>query len=225
VGEQWSDLDVVTQEQLLRWAKRTARSPEEFTQLQADIVSGLGFSPLSGKVVALGLYDIERDLGVVYYVGDGSGAETVEGVYTYKERTESELLREFWEGAKHYDTFVTFNGRQFDVPFLMHRSGVAQIRPSVNLLEGRYPYQQKHCRHVDLLDELTFFGAMSRRPSLHMFCRAYGIKSPKGTVDGDAVAKLAANRQFFAIAQYSSQDVIATTELYKVWQAFFKPNP
>jgi hypothetical protein len=58
-----------------------------------------------------------------------------------------------------------------------------------------------------------------------MFCRAYGIKSPKDTVDGDAVARLAEDKQFFAIARYNSQDVVATTELYKVWQAFFKPNP
>ena len=220
VGEQWSGFDDVTKKTLTRWIDKTARTPEERKSLQDDIEAGLGFSPLTGFVVAIGLYDLERERGVVYYTGHGDSVDEEDGAYTYKQRTETEMLHEFWDGAKHYDTFVTFNGRSFDVPFLAHRSVVQGVKPTKNLLEGRYPSQQKSCRHVDLQDELTFFGAMYRRPSLHLFCRAYGIESPKEEVGGDDVAELFTNKKFRDIARYNARDVIATTALYQRWKEY-----
>lgn len=218
VGENWDELDEVTKYSLLRYVSRVAKNTDEKIVLEKDIKEGLGFSPLTGRIVALGLFDLERDKGVVYYTGPKEKEpDREENGYTYKVRSEEGLLAEFWQGAEHYDTFVTFNGRAFDAPFLFHRSAIYGIRPSKNLLEGRYPNQQKTVRHVDLQDELTFFGAMNRRPSLHLFCRAYGMESPKGEVCGDDVAKLYQNGEFLTIAKYNARDVLATTELYKKW--------
>ncbi len=218
VGENWEDLDEKTQKTLLRYANRVAKSEDERHCLQKDIKEGLGFSPLTGRVVSLGLFDLERDRGVIYYTGaEKANEDVVEGKYTYKVRSEEMLLQEFWQGAQHYDTFVTFNGRSFDAPFLFHRSAIYGIKPTRNLLEGRYPNQQKTVRHVDLQDELTFFGAMNRKPSLHLFCRAYGIESPKGEIDGDEVADLFKNGEYLTIAKYNARDVMATTDLYKKW--------
>ncbi len=222
VGEKWEDFDNVTKEVLTRWVNKTARNPDEKNALQEDIKAGLGFSPLTGFIVAIGLYDLERKQGVVYYAGEGNEKEEIDNEYTYKQRSEGEMLAEFWEGAKHYDTFVTFNGRGFDVPFLLHRSVVNNIKPTKNLMEGRYPSQQKSCRHVDLQDELTFFGAMYRKPSLHLFCRAYDIESPKGEVSGDDVAELFAHKKFRDIAHYNARDVVATTTLYQKWLEYLK---
>jgi len=220
VGERWEGLDEVTQTTLLRWVEHSGRSIEEKVALKDDVKSGLGFSPLTGFIVAIGLYDLERRSGVVYFTGSGTEADEKVGEYVYKQRSEAEMLSEFWDGARHYDTFVTFNGRGFDVPFLLHRSIANLVKPTKNLLEGRYPYQQKSCRHVDLQDELTFFGAMQRRPSLHLFCRAFDIVSPKAEVCGDDVAELFQHKKFRDIAHYNAKDVIATTALYKKWQDY-----
>ena len=221
VGEDWNTLDETTKKVLARWINKTARNEEEKQSLLQDLQMNLGFSPLTGFIVALGIFDLEREKGVVYYTGEGDGKER-EGIknFVFKERTERELLEEFWQGAEHYDTFVTFNGRAFDVPFLMHRSAAHGLRPTKNLLEGRYPYQQRSCRHLDLQDELTFFGAMSKRPSLHLFCRAYGVESPKEEGSGDDVAELFASKKFRDLATYNAGDVIATAELYKKWRDF-----
>jgi DNA polymerase elongation subunit (family B) len=221
VGEDWSTLDNTTKAVLTRWTDRVGKNAEEKLLLQNDIESGLGFSPLTGYIVAIGLYDLERKKGVIYYSGLGTELDEVEGEFTYKQRSETVMLREFWEGAAFYDTFVTFNGRSFDAPFLVHRSAINGIRPTKNLLEGRYPYQQRSCRHIDLQDELTFFGAMQRRPSLHLFCRAFGIESPKGEVGGDDVAPLFMEKKFRDIAHYNAKDVVATTLLYQKWVAFY----
>jgi len=220
VGESWEGLDKVTQAALLRWVEHSGRSIEEKVVLKDDIKAGLGFSPLTGFVVAIGIYDLERKSGVVYYSGHGNEADEKVGEYVYKQRSEANMLTEFWDGARHYDTFVTFNGRGFDVPFLLHRSIANLVKPTKNLLEGRYPYQQKSCRHVDLQDELTFFGAMQRRPSLHLFCRAFDIESPKAEVGGDDVAELFRNKKFRDIAHYNAKDVFATNALYKKWQDY-----
>lgn len=224
VGANWQDFDETTKQVLTRWIEKTSKNEQERDALLASLKAELGFSPLTGFIVAIGVYDVERKRGVVYYTGLGEEDDFVSEEFTYKQRSESEMLTEFWEGAKHYDTFVTFNGRSFDAPFLFHRSLAHDISPTKNLLEGRYPSQQRITRHVDLQDELTFFGAMMRRPSLHLFCWAYGIKSSKEEVGGDDVAELFHSKKFRDIALYNAKDVVATTELYKKWQQLAPQN-
>ncbi len=224
VGEPWDSLDDTTREVLTRWIVRTSKDEGERTVFLKDVQEGLGFSPLTGEVVAIGLYDLERAQGVVYYQSDEE-EDTEEGDFILKPRSEKEMLQDFWDGAKSYDTFVTFNGRGFDVPFLNLRSAIQGIRPTQDLMEGRYLYQQKHVRHVDLQDQMTFYGAMQRRPALHLFCRAFGIESPKAQgVAGDDVAELFHAKKFRDIACYNARDVIATTALYEKWLTYLAPH-
>jgi DNA polymerase elongation subunit (family B) len=225
VGEQWRDVDTTTKEVLTRWIERPAKSDEEKESQILDLRQSLGFSPLTGSIVAIGVYDLERKQGAVYFTGEGSEPDEEVGEYVLKHRSEKEMLEDFWEGAKSYDTFVTYNGRGFDVPFLLHRSVAQGVMPTCDLMEGRYLYQQKHVRHVDLQDQLTFYGAMFRKPSLHLFCRAYGIESPKSDgVSGDDVAELFSDGKFRDIARYNARDVTATTELYEKWLTYLAPE-
>lgn len=224
VGEQWDSLDDVTQDVLLRWINRTARTEEARDAEIKDLREGLGFSPLTGMIVAIGLYDLEHRQGVVYYQNSADEAETEHGAFLLKPRSERDMLEDFWEGAKEYDTFVTFNGRGFDVPFLNIRSAVHGIRPAHDLMQGRYLYQQRGAKHVDLQDQMTFYGAMLRRPSLHLFCRAFGIISPKGGgVTGDDVSSLFKTAKFKEIAEYNAKDVEATAQLYEKWLRHLAP--
>ncbi len=224
VGENWDSLDETTKGVLSRWVDRTAKTDDEHEAEMKDLREGLGFSPLTGEIVAIGLYDLERMQGVVYYQSEES-EESTEGGCTLKPRSEKEMLVALWEGAKEYDTFVTFNGRGFDVPFLNLRSAIHGIKPTRDLMDGRYLYQQKFVRHVDLQDQLTFYGAMHRRPSLHLFCRAFGIDSPKAAgVAGDDVALLFKSKQFRDIAKYNARDIVATAALYEKWLATLAPR-
>ena len=225
IGEDWDSFDETTQKVLSRWVERTAKSDEELDAGMKDLREGLGFSPLTGQIVAIGLYDLERKQGVVYYQTSEKDEEVEIGEYLLKPRSETEMLEAFWEGSREYDTFVTFNGRGFDVPFLNLRSAILGIRPTKDLMDGRYLYQQKVARHIDLQDQLTFYGAMYKRPSLHLFCRAFGIESPKAEgVAGDDVAELFKTKKFRDIAAYNARDVIATTELYKKWLKYLAPK-
>ena len=219
VGEDFDSLDETSQDVMTRWIKKESESGEGYTAALADLKNGMGFSPLTGQIVAIGVYDGERRKGAVYFQSSPKKTEKnfEEDGYKFEVMTEKEMLLKFWEVAEKYDTFVTFNGRQFDVPFLMVRSAVHGIRPSKNLLTNRYlSYQPGHARHIDLFDQLTFYGAMRKKGSLHLWCRAFGFESPKAQgVDGDDVKKLFDSGRSAEIARYNSRDLRATFELYR----------
>jgi DNA polymerase elongation subunit (family B) len=222
VGESWDSFDDTTKSALTNWIAQATHSKVDFEKEIARVKNQLSFSPLTGQVVALGMYDLERSRGAVYYVGDSPIESYTEGEFTYKARTEKELLEDFWEGARSYDVFVTFNGRAFDLPFLIHRSAICGVRSDTTLLGQRYLNRQAPPYHVDLLDELTFYGTMKRQ-SLHMYCRAYGIPSPKREGGGAEVSELFQTGRLRDLATYNARDVIATTELYKKWKQYLAP--
>lgn len=224
IGEDWNQLDETTQHLLTRWIEKEFAAGDEYDSALEDLKQGLGFSPLTGRVVAIGVLDVDKNQGAVYFDTAGnSGKEIKEGNFILKSMTEKEMLEAFWQGAEKYTEFISYNGRGFDAPFLAIRSAVHGIRPTRNLLEGRYPYQQRDCRHVDLQDELTFYGATQRKGGLHLWSRAFGIKSPKadGTT-GDDVARLFKEGKYEDIARYNTGDLLATKELYERWEKYVK---
>lgn len=208
VGEAWDSLDDITKRSITRKGDTPDSEPESYTG---------SFSPLLGQIVTLSLYDVERAQGAVYYVGDND-IDTTLGTYVLKQRSEQSLLSEFWEGATEYDAFVSWNGRRFDVPFLLHRSIAYGIHPTRELMKYRYLAQQSAPFHIDLKDELTFYGALSSYTNLHLFCRAYGIPSPQETgVSGSQIAELYREKKFRELANYSTANVAALTALYELW--------
>lgn len=223
VGEKFDELDAVSQESLTRWINKTADSDEEYKSQLEDIKNELGFSPLTGQIVAIGALDSQTEKGAVYFQNlETDSQESEEQGIKYKPRTEKAMLEQFWTLAENYKEFVSFNGRSFDVPFLMVRSAVHGIRPSVDLMSNRYLTSQKFgAKHIDLLDQLTFYGAMRKRGSLHLWTRAFGITSPKASgVGGDDVAGLFTSGDYLTIAKYNAGDLIATNKLFNIWQKF-----
>lgn len=214
IPHEWNSFDAYTKSALIRSA---GEAGEEGAK------SMLGLSPLTGGIVSVALYDVERRQGAVYFAGDGTGESERDGDFIIKERTEKEILEDFWEGVRGYDVFVTFNGRSFDIPFLLHRSVVHGLRPSHTFAQSRYLTKQSLPYHVDLMDELTMYGAMSKRPSLHLLLRAYGIESKKGEADGSQVAELARAGRFRDLTRHNIDDVIATTALYEKWKQYLAP--
>jgi len=138
--------------------------------------------------------------------------------------SEEQMLKAFWDGARQYQHFITFNGRTFDVPFMMLRSAINGIRPSKDLMRGRYLYQHApDAVHIDLLDQLSFYGAVRRKGTLHMYTRAFGIPSPKdGGLDGDQVGPFFKAGKYKEIATYNGRDLFATSALYQKWEEYLQ---
>ena len=224
IGEDFDSLDKTTKDSLTRWIEKEAGDETEYKLRLDDLKNGLGFSPLTGSIVAIGLLDTEKGKGGVYFQAPGQTPERFEeDGMTFESMDEATMLRKFWDIANQYNTFVTFNGRAFDVPFLITRSAVHGIRPTKNLMAGRYIYQQQaDAIHIDLLDQLSFQGAVRRKGSLHLWCRALGIKSPKSEgVTGDDVSILFKNKKYKDIARYNAGDLYATKNLFAAWNTYF----
>lgn len=224
-GEDFEAVDATTQEMLTKWIKKEAYSDEEYEEALQEMKDGLGFSPLTGEIVAIGVLDSERNKGAVFYQDPtGKDQETEEEGIKFKPSSEKEMLESFWSAVDNYQEFVSFNGRCFDVPFLVVRSAIHKIRPSKDLLSNRYLNSQRFdAKHIDLIDQLSFYGAVRKKGSLHMWCRAFGIKSPKADgVTGDDVSRLFKEGRYLDIARYNVGDLHATKELYEQWKEYIK---
>lgn len=222
VGVDFDALDKTTQGSLTRWIKKESVGEEDYKVALEELKNGLGFSPLTGEIIVIGVLDCGRNQGVVYYQAPGETiGEFSENGIIFRQATEKEMLEKFWQGAKEYGEFIGFNSRGFDVPFLAIRSAICGVMPTKNLMEGRYLYQQRDARHIDLQDQLTFYGAVRKKGSLHLWSRAFGIKSPKEEgVTGDDIGKLFKEKKFLEIARYNAGDLRATKELYERWNAY-----
>lgn len=218
VGVEFDSLDEKAKEFLLFYA--------ETSEDKENVKNGLGFSPLTGEVVAIGILNPDTDKGAVYFQSGKKNekirqlADEDENVQYIPCLSEKEVLEHFWESATHYNQFITFNGHSFDCPFIAIRSAILKIKPTKNLIHNRYWADGPH---FDLYDRLTNFGAVRFKRSLHMWCQAFGIDSPKAKgVSGDDVAQLYKNKEYLKIAKYCFDDIKATKELYRYWEKYMQ---
>ena len=211
VGKDFTSLDRESQDYLLRWA-----GTEDEVR---EVKESLSFYPLTGEIVAIGVLNPDSGKGAVYFQtpNDPLLPFEEEGVL-YQTGAEKDILMRFWEVMKGYDQIVTFNGRAFDCPFILIRSAVHRIRPTRDLMPNRY-----NGSHIDLLDQLTFYGASRKRFSLDMWCRTFGIKSPKSEgVTGHEVKDLYLSGRYMDLARYCLGDLRATKELLMYWENYVR---
>ncbi|MBX7156614.1 MAG: ribonuclease H-like domain-containing protein [Bacteriodetes bacterium] len=227
--------DDARQEYLLRGTS----SEEEQEKKKGE----MALSPLTGYIVCIGMlhytkspdgtYTETKKVCLVRDVNDSADMHREElpsGVVMVR-YSEHQLVSDFWKYLKtHLDQgkkshFITFNGRGFDFPFLMLRSAVLGIRPSINLMNGtRWSYRDQH---TDLMDELTYFNPQNsgatRRYNFDFFTKSFGVTSPKAAgIDGSKVSTFYQAEDYATIAEYCLRDVKATWELYLKWVELLK---
>ena len=146
----------------------------------------------TGRVIVVGMHNPDTGKSRVLTAGD-----------------ERELLAEFWKLVKPFDLQITFNGKQFDFPFLQIRSAVLGIRPTIHLDTRRFSRQP----HYDLREVLTH-NYLQRHGSLDFFCALFDIPTPKGALSGEKVGDAYREGRLDEIAAYCEADVVATAALY-----------
>ena len=227
VGKNLKDLDEISQDYFKHWAENNADSQSEIEHELKKIEEGFSLSPLTAQVVCIGMLNPDTNKGVIYYQNpDKPDNKFEEDGIKFEAMSEKDMLQKFWQDIKAYDEFITFNGRGFDIPFLLIRSAAHKVRSTKNLMSNRYLNLQKNeAKHVDLQDQLKFYGAVyGRGYNLHMYCQALGIKSPKQQgVSGAHVKDMFIEKRYDDIARYNVDDLYATAELYKSWQEYINP--
>ncbi len=229
--------DEMQYEYLMKFVEEE-ESEERRERERVKVIERLNLYPLTAQVVAIGMLNVDSSRGVVLYQSDEKEEWEMEidktlnifapeYLRTDKVRmkfisgSESEIVEKFWEYIRKFKTFITFNGRGFDCPFLMLRSAILGIKPSRDLMEYN---RLKREPHIDLLEEFTFFG-LTRKFSLDFYCKVFNIESPKSHgITGHDINQLFAEDKFREIAQYCMYDIIAEAELFFRWEQFLNPK-
>jgi predicted PolB exonuclease-like 3'-5' exonuclease len=173
-------------------------------------------SPFTGRIVAIGVVNAETGRSCAMYEVPGQTDVIVrkDGNRTLISGTEKQILEKFWDFLDKGDRFISFNGRQFDGPFLMIRSAIHGVHPKRDLVGNRYRFHP----NCDLREVLNFNGTVSPRQmrfNLDLACKSFGIVSSKSDgMDGRAVETLYRAGRYEDIALYCLEDVRATSELY-----------
>jgi len=229
--------DDVQYEYLMKFAEEE-ESEEKREKERAKVIERLNLYPLTAQVVAIGMLNVDSSQGVVLYQANEKEEweyeiDKVINVFASDESrkdkvkikfisgSEAEIIQKFWGYISKFKTFITFNGRGFDCPFLMLRSAILGIKPSRDLMEYN---RTKREPHIDLLEEFTFFG-LTRKFSLDFYCKVFNIESPKSHgITGHDINQLFNEGRFKEIAQYCMYDIIAEAELFFRWEQFLNPK-
>lgn len=208
VGTPWEELDPYVREYMIKGL--TEGDAEEARRAG-------GLSPFRGKIVAIGVINIGDGRSCALYEVPGQTDLRVEkvGPRTYISGSERQILDKFWEFFDSDSRFITFNGRQFDGPFLMIRSAINGIVPKRDLVGYRYGFHP----NCDLREALNFFGTVNARQfkfNLDLACKAFGVETSKSEgIDGRSVETWYRAGRHREIADYCLDDVRATAELYE----------
>lgn len=177
--------------------------------LESDAVRGL--NPYLGMVCSIAIADGDvadsvDEVQALAVVPEGVDVELPDSVISLDE---AQMLRSFWLLASVAGCIVSYNGRGFDVPFLVGRSLSLGVPVLVDLLNPRWAIRP----HLDLF-EIT--GQRGRGPAnLDTVCWSLGVESPKSGMDGSQVGPAYERGLIDEIAEYNRRDVLATSQLYR----------
>jgi len=184
----------------------------------------LGLYSLAAQVVCIAMLNPESGKGIVLYDdchGELTGLTWPQGTeFALAGGDETAMLERFWDNVSRYDRVITYNGRGFDVPFLMQRSLIREVEITSNLLPPRFFLDRNH---LDLQDVLSAFRA-TRPFGLAAWTQAIGASSPKeGSVAGAEVGAAFHAGRTGEIVEYCARDVVATAKLAEKVQRYWRP--
>ena len=209
-GYLWEEVDETTRGYLL------SRARDEHDR--AAVPERTGLYPGLGKIIAIGMWLVADDRGMILLEGAHHTERDFERVKDSKvyRGDEKQLLEKFWQlvgrnAQGRVPRLVSFNGRGYDAPMLMIRSAQHGVKPSRNLLPKRWEMRD----HCDLMEVFNFQGATRESYGLEYWCRRFDVESPKGSIDGSQVARVYRQGRIDDIGEYCLRDVRATSQLYK----------
>uniref|UniRef100_A0A6M3K5X5 Putative DNA polymerase n=1 Tax=viral metagenome TaxID=1070528 RepID=A0A6M3K5X5_9ZZZZ len=169
---------------------------------EADRLSKLGLDPTTGRICCFGWHDGKESHHII--LAEESDA------------AEAKLIQGAWEILSEGEHFVTFNGISFDVPFLLMRSLINRVRPSVNVSTKKYTItNHTDCRAV--LNNWDNYG----KGTLGFFSELLLGKSSKEDLSGDMVQDAWDMELFEDIGKYCEADCEATYQIYELLTQYY----
>ncbi len=151
--------------------------------------------PLFSRILVIGCKLPGRETELLYY------------------NDEAELLLKFWGKLQEIkpNLIVTFNGYNFDIPFIQIRSQFRCIKPTLNINMNKW--KMENSNHLDCMQILSASQAFLN-VALDISCKVFKIPVPKPRYYGDDIYKLYEDGDMEAIKEHCRQDVELTEQLY-----------
>ncbi len=103
------------------------------------------FNAKENKIICIGIYNKDKKSVITWKPSNLKEAIVV--------KDEEEMLREFFKMIDEYDILISYNGDNFDMPFLKTRSEELKLKSPVLLTKTRANF--KNCLHIDLYNIIT----------------------------------------------------------------------
>jgi len=203
----------------------------EKREMPTDMFAAL--CPPLARVVAIGMLHPQSGHSLVLFDGPLFGVSLAKdelktadyaGIDGRAAGGEAALLREFMSicdgrrGKPAVDRFITFNGKGFDIPTLIHRAAIHQVAPANSLAKAANAKPWEADIHVDMATAFRFGGATGRY-SLEAFALGYGLANPKAEGDGSKLGTYVEQKDAASLFQYVMGDVVTTAKLYERWRS------
>jgi predicted PolB exonuclease-like 3'-5' exonuclease len=155
--------------------------------------------PVFSKVIAIGIKKPDSDPEV------------------FHGENEKELLEKFWELMSELrpsssSQIVTFNGYGYDVPFLLVRSAINNVNPTVSINMNKWNMERSN--HFDCMLVLSAKGSFLN-VAQEITCRMLGISVTGDTISGSEIEECYNKGDWKPIIERCKRDLIMTEELYK----------
>jgi DNA polymerase elongation subunit (family B) len=127
---------------------------------------------------------------------------------------EKNILNRFWKYMEKVrpDRIVTFNGYNFDVPFILVRSKLNQITPSYEFNTTKW--RMDNSNHFDCM-QLLSAKENFLNVALDISCRLLGVSVPDQRIRGEEIPSYHANGDYEQIKIHCVQDLEMTEQLYQ----------
>ena len=150
------------------------------------------FDPLYSKIICICLKP--KDKGTITLSGDDEG----------------KLLKEFWDIAKEHNLFITHNGYGFDVPFIMIRSVINQIKNTIKINTNKFSMENSN--HFDTM--LFFSQNIFTNPRLDIIAKTLGIDIGDNRFTGADVERLYKEGRMDEVIRHCKEDIEITEKVY-----------
>lgn len=158
----------------------------------------MGTSPFFGEIVCIGLGHDDGDFKTKALIGE-----------------EINILQDFWKILQKFNgAFVSYNGLEFDVPFIIARSMKHRIEvTNKSFIDTRRFQKYPHFDVKQIISDWDRYKSCK----LQLACDLLNVDSPKeGEIKAKDVAQAYREGKIDKIVEYCLKDIVATYEIYNI---------